>query len=303
MKNIKDILDAQRVEPTPDCWNKLSSRLDMVMPQMQGGSATSSVSGTSHAFWTVGTKIVTALVGATALGAAVTFAVLKKQHEKPLESVVEQNMPDTGVAESEDFVTSESLKADPIASVTSIDDNESIHPTATSSAADFPARKIVTAAADAVGSQHNMQVDNSTFAPTVLSVAPKSSIPSVQNITIGKVALPSTFSNNLQDDPALQNLPEDAIDWNQPVKMEIPNVFTPNGDGINDFFVIRGIENCTKRQLIVRDRSGKVVFRSSYYDNSWTGENCAEGTYLYQFIFSSNNIEQTLSGFVTIIRK
>ena len=107
----------------------------------------------------------------------------------------------------------------------------------------------------------------------------------------------------MQDDPVLQNLSEDAIDWTPPTKVEIPNVFTPNGDGINDRFVITGIENCEKRQLEMRNQAGNIVFQSSRYENDWAGDNCPDGTYRYRFIFSNRNISQTLTGTVTILRK
>ena len=107
----------------------------------------------------------------------------------------------------------------------------------------------------------------------------------------------------MQDDPVLQNLSEDVIDWTPPTKVEIPNVFTPNGDGINDRFVIKGIENCEKRQLEVRNQAGNIVFQSSQYENDWAGDNCPDGTYRYRFIFSNRNISQTLTGTVTILRK
>ena len=68
-------------------------------------------------------------------------------------------------------------------------------------------------------------------------------------------------------------------------------------------FVIKGIENCEKRQLEVRNQSGNIVFRSSHYENEWNGDNCPDGTYRFQLIYSSHNISQTLTGTVTIIRK
>lgn len=95
----------------------------------------------------------------------------------------------------------------------------------------------------------------------------------------------------------------DEMDWSAPVKIEIPNVFTPNGDGFNDQFVIQGIENCDKHELIVRNRGGNVVFRSNSYENNWNGDNCPDGTYTYQFLYSSHGISQEMKGNVMIIRK
>lgn len=63
----------------------------------------------------------------------------------------------------------------------------------------------------------------------------------------------------------------------------VPNIFTPNNDGVNDTFVIQGIENAS---LTVFNRWGKEVFNQSPYNNGWdgytnAGKKLAEGTYYY----------------------
>jgi len=111
-------------------------------------------------------------------------------------------------------------------------------------------------------------------------------------------------AQTVQQDPVVQQLPEDAVDWTPPIKLEIPNVFTPNGDGVNDKFVIVGLENCMQRKLEVRNRAGQVVYRSNSYENTWDGGDCPDGMYRYMFLYTGDNgIEQTLSGVVTIIRR
>ncbi|MEN8203244.1 MAG: gliding motility-associated C-terminal domain-containing protein [Bacteroidota bacterium] len=50
---------------------------------------------------------------------------------------------------------------------------------------------------------------------------------------------------------------------------KIPNVFTPNGDGINDRFEVTGLPPYSS--LMVFDRSGKEIFKSETYQNEWDG--------------------------------
>lgn len=63
--------------------------------------------------------------------------------------------------------------------------------------------------------------------------------------------------------------------------MIIPNIFTPNGDGKNDLFVIKGLASYPGSQLLVFNRWGNEVYQSDDYQNNWDGGGLAEGTYYY----------------------
>jgi gliding motility-associated-like protein len=58
----------------------------------------------------------------------------------------------------------------------------------------------------------------------------------------------------------------DVIDFN------IPEGFSPNGDGVNDLFVIRGIERYPANTFIIFNRWGDKVFEASNYQNKWDGK-------------------------------
>lgn len=64
--------------------------------------------------------------------------------------------------------------------------------------------------------------------------------------------------------------------------IKIPNAFTPNGDGVNDYFVIPGSERFDRMELSIFNRWGNEVYRSNNYDNDWAGLNLHEGVYYYQ---------------------
>ncbi len=99
---------------------------------------------------------------------------------------------------------------------------------------------------------------------------------------------------------------------------ELPNVFTPNGDGQNDLFTPKtGTEanpraNVDHIDINIFNRWGKIMFSTQDPQINWDGKNqsnnidCAEGVYYYVcevYIVTLNGIEQfTLTGAVTLIR-
>ncbi|MFY7732358.1 MAG: gliding motility-associated C-terminal domain-containing protein [Bacteroidia bacterium] len=52
----------------------------------------------------------------------------------------------------------------------------------------------------------------------------------------------------------------------------IPEGFSPNSDGINDLFVIKGIENYPTLSVNIYNRWGSLVFEASPYLNNWNGK-------------------------------
>ncbi|PWS30562.1 gliding motility-associated C-terminal domain-containing protein [Pedobacter paludis] len=84
----------------------------------------------------------------------------------------------------------------------------------------------------------------------------------------------------------------------------IPNLFTPNGDGGNDAFEIRGLNFFAENNLVIVNRWGNEVYKSSNYQNNWTGEGLNEGTYFYVLRVKENTSSswQVFKGYVTLIR-
>jgi gliding motility-associated-like protein len=51
----------------------------------------------------------------------------------------------------------------------------------------------------------------------------------------------------------------------------IPTLITPNMDGRNDYFIIKGLSSLGKTELLIFDRRGVQVYRNPDYDNKWNG--------------------------------
>ncbi len=76
----------------------------------------------------------------------------------------------------------------------------------------------------------------------------------------------------------------------------IPNIFTPNGDGVNEVFFIRNMPDAT--EVIVSNRWGKQVYKSSNYQNDWDGGDIEDGVYYYRIKAAG----QSYSGWVELLR-
>ena len=76
----------------------------------------------------------------------------------------------------------------------------------------------------------------------------------------------------------------------------VPNIFTPNGDGVNETFYIRNLPTGSK--LVVANRWGKEVFSSSDYQNDWTAGDTSDGIYYYRLLVDG----QARTGWVEILR-
>ncbi|HIA35683.1 MAG TPA: gliding motility-associated C-terminal domain-containing protein [Flavobacteriales bacterium] len=93
------------------------------------------------------------------------------------------------------------------------------------------------------------------------------------------------------------------ISFEIPIR-QIPNVITPNGDDINDFFFVNERLLYEQVHLIVYNRWGMKVFEDLKYNNKWDGDNFVakplpDGTYYYVLKLTEG---ENKAGFVTIIR-
>jgi gliding motility-associated-like protein len=82
----------------------------------------------------------------------------------------------------------------------------------------------------------------------------------------------------------------------------VPNIFTPNQDGMNEYFEIKNLSSETA--LVVLDRWGNVVFESTDYQNNWTGKSMdgselADGVYFYRVKPVQGD---TIDGFLHLVR-
>jgi gliding motility-associated-like protein len=80
----------------------------------------------------------------------------------------------------------------------------------------------------------------------------------------------------------------------------VPNSFTPNGDGFNDQFVVKGLAAFPESSLNIFNRWGNEVYSTADYLNNWTGDDLPDGVYFYVLKLSNG---EALSGDITLKRK
>lgn len=124
--------------------------------------------------------------------------------------------------------------------------------------------------------------------------------------------MPTTSHNYNQDDTynirlfvKTPNGCSDSIShefkFNSSEQFSVPNIFTPNNDGINDVLSIQS--KTISLELDIYNRWGKKIFQSNNVENQWdgtyNGENLSSGVYFYKI---SNSCGATEEGYVTLVR-
>lgn len=96
------------------------------------------------------------------------------------------------------------------------------------------------------------------------------------------------------------------------IVIDVPGGFSPNGDGINDLFVISGLEKYPENELYIYNRWGELVYSANPYTNNWDGtsnnpnrtlfgKEVVDGTYFY--VLKLNATDEPLRGSLELRRK
>lgn len=94
------------------------------------------------------------------------------------------------------------------------------------------------------------------------------------------------------------------------VKIEFPNIFTPNGDGSNDNFKPVSLVGITEMDLTIYTRWGQVIYKTDGVNGSWDGKtssgtSASDGVYYFIAIvktLSKSEPEVKIENYITLIR-
>ncbi len=92
-------------------------------------------------------------------------------------------------------------------------------------------------------------------------------------------------------------------------RIDAPETFSPNGDGVNDYFVIQGVSDYDSNEIFIYNRWGGEVYHMKNYDGSWDGRSAnsaigsdelPQGTYFYVVKLKDGNQTKVIKGSVFI---
>ncbi|MCW3071967.1 MAG: hypothetical protein JWO44_1857 [Bacteroidetes bacterium] len=138
--------------------------------------------------------------------------------------------------------------------------------------------------------------DTITYSPSTVQVlVPQDSMP---QLPVTVVFTNRVLSENTDCSPSPdQRPPCEGTD------LLVPNVFTPNTDGVNDLFMLT-VGSCIKNyEILIYNRWGELLFTSTDRNKHWNGKTrtgalCSDGTYYY--IAKADG--KKLKGFLTLLR-
>jgi len=303
---FRDKLQSHEVMPSKAVWSSVSSSL--------GHSAVSTAGVGSASFL----KIVAVAVGVSAAGVAgflflssdesEAIKVIEKTvlQEKDLDESVSSETKDSDLQESTSpeitLSQSESLSLEKVTANESIQEtqpesitiNESL-PVSTPSESQAQVL-IVEESTDNVLPQEN------PVTPQVSVNVPAESIDDEVEVNTAISEAPSQDASPEEVTEELET-PEFAVEE----QIVLPNIFTPNGDRINDVFEIK-MEDKLEFQIVILNQQNQPVFKSTDANFQWdgtmlNGQPAPSGTYLYYFSAKDlNGKDVTKSSLLTINR-
>ena len=90
-------------------------------------------------------------------------------------------------------------------------------------------------------------------------------------------------------------------------QLYVPNVFTPNGDGVNDVFLVSVDDNLVLFDLTIYNITGEIIFHTTDPKQAWVGGHeyyAPDDMYIYRLMYRSEyqSNEKIETGSITLIR-
>ncbi len=117
------------------------------------------------------------------------------------------------------------------------------------------------------------------------------------NISVVKPTSNATYTANAIDVIGCSTNVTFTVTIDEKCDVGVFNGFTPNGDGINDYFIIENVSKFPNNQVIIFNRWGNKIYQTSQYDNmnnrwdgKFRGKTVDSGTYFYTLLTKEGNL-------------
>lgn len=155
----------------------------------------------------------------------------------------------------------------------------------------------------------SVQLDGSAAGNTIaVSWAPAATLTGANTFTpVAKPSSTTTYTMTVSNSDGCTST-DDALVTVIPYCVKVMEAFTPNGDGINDRWIVTNGSSCSKQILVkVFNRYGSVVYSNDNYNNDWDGtykgKPVPDATYYYVISYKLiDGKTVTVKGDVTILR-
>lgn len=287
-EQIRKSLENYREQPSEGCWESLSRQLD-ALHQVPASSQTpltetARATAAKTVLGSTAAKISMAAAAATGLIAG-GLLLFSPEAEESMDSAVGHPF----------VVLADSLPADMPSAVTAVESRATEEtPSNTTFSEGIPAYLLLESE-DARPSGEKAH----TTADSTRGYAPRPAA-TVAGRTDATAAAERTETGRCRPAEKADTVNRSA----QPVQPElrIPNVITPNGDNINDYFVIENLEMTEGNRLIIYNRYNKIIYERKNYENNWNADNLPEGIYLYWLSFEYAGHEFMRQGSIKVVR-
>ncbi len=162
---------------------------------------------------------------------------------------------------------------------------------------------------------YNVTVDNATANLTLTPTFAVTASATVNGTTVvngnPSFGMPLNVGNNIitlivtaQDGVTKKTYTLNVYRGLAPASITATNILTPNGDGKNDYWIVKDIELYPQNKVTVYDKAGRVVYTKVGYRNEWdgtlSGAPLAQGTYYYTV--NLGPYLPDFKGFITILK-
>ena len=295
--NIIDALRNLAETPSDSCWQSIANNLPPTLPaNSPTNSPQSPQSGLNHFINSLTGKIITALTSVATIATISTLIIVNQNDNQnnDLNVTTVSAISDTNIVVSDVKSPVNQRKLETNEGDLTLPTITDVTPT------EFSIEKKDAKNNSFVENQSN-PISYSGLSPVQNSSnkKPESSRINEENMDNVSEVPESIEPINEVETQIVQSLSSESVDLSL---LKRPNVFTPNGDGYNDFLVFENIEIFPKNRLIVINANGSKVYERNQYDNSWNASNLPDGAYFY--ILEINNGLKTVSiyGSIQIIR-